>query len=244
MSEKLQVVEGKIEQCMNIIKSTGASVRMELETNNASQESGATSPLMGQSRYFPDIWNIGPLMTKERQISEKCKFSSSKKHIPTEFITRLQLEYDVYGRHMLLEYFIKDHLEDDALAWYSTSQGTMATFEEFKKKFLSRFHGSKYDQLLYEELNCGLYFNKLHLSPTEYFSRLVIRARACQSKPEDAYICKTLGRHFGPKIEEIVIYQGIDNIDRFMQLLEDVGKEKIMKSKESRIAKDSIPSSG
>lgn len=152
------------------------------------------------------------------------------------------MEFNVYGYNFPLEDFIKNHLKGEALTWYSTHQEEIQNFEEFKERFFQRFYGNSYQYLVQDELNHTTYLQHSKITPTNYFSNMVLRARACPTRLEDEYICRCMGEQFGQTVKEIIKYQGVNNIDRFIQILEDVGQEKILEQlRESNKGKGSFP---
>ncbi|CAH1388728.1 unnamed protein product [Nezara viridula] len=62
---------------------------------------------------------------------------------------------------------------------------------------------------------------------------MILRARACEHKLDEEFICKSMARHFGNTIEEIMLYQGINSIDGFLEVLNRFGRERILKENNS-----------
>ncbi|CAH1390665.1 unnamed protein product [Nezara viridula] len=174
------------------------------------------------------------LIQQNKGINQKpLFFRNSKKDIPTEFNNSLRSQYQLWGHTLIFQDFIRQHLRDEALVWWLMHETEINEIDSFSEKFLSKFWRGKYDPIFWEELNHGSYFYHTNISPQQYFCNMILRARACEHKLDEEFICKSMVRHFGNTIEEIMLYQGINSIDGFLEVLNRFGRERILKENNS-----------
>lgn len=240
ISQRMNELEIKIEKSSTLFSPIKTNIQEEMNKAQKERLAAARSAFQLETPQpqkdhppfgIPDVWNQN-MIGKAGKISEKCYFSNMKTGIPTDFLRSLKLEYQAYGKYLIFENFIQDHLRDRAAVWFSIQKEKIQTIEQFESEFLKQFWGREYDNLIQNEIHHDNYFNHLNQAPDQYLSRLVLRARACETPMTDDYLCKVIGNHFGNKVNDMIVGQGVKEIERFLEVLDYVGKEEMIKTKQ------------
>jgi len=155
-------------------------------------------------------------------------FGDYQKNNPTEFLSKLELEYKCNGSPASWKFLVESRLEGKAYLWWSLENSKLDSFDQFSSAFKLKFCGPEFNRFVMDKLRLGGYYSTRQGSAIEYITHLLKLAQAADLIKDEKEITKLISSHFNKHIYETVCLKDYSTINELISYLENIPDVRVL----------------